>query len=75
MVQFHLWAKIKLFIKFFKRIIKKSFNMGGFWPKMNANGRLDTCELNAGNLSHSERVRKIYNCALETGIKSRIKVI
>ena len=20
--------------------------MGGFWPKMNANGRLDTCELN-----------------------------
>ena len=19
--------------------------MGGFWPKMNANGRLDTCEL------------------------------
>ena len=49
--------------------------MGGFWPKMNANGRLDTCELNAGNLPHSERVRKIYNCALKTGIKSRIKVI
>jgi hypothetical protein len=49
--------------------------MGGFWPKMNANGRLDTCELDAGNLPHSERVRKIYNCALETGIKSQIKVI
>ena len=48
--------------------------MGGFWPKMNANGRLDTCELNVGNLPHSERVRKVYNCALETGIKSQRKV-
>jgi hypothetical protein len=54
--------------------------MGGFWPKMNANGRLDTCELNVligilPNSRHSERVRKVYNCASETGIKSQIKVI
>jgi hypothetical protein len=46
--------------------------MGGFWPKMNANGRLDTCELDAFLLRHSERVRKIYSCALKTGIKSQI---
>ena len=47
---------------------------------MNANGRLDTCELNVfigilPNSRHSERVRKVYNCASETGIKSQIKVI
>ena len=57
-------------ICFCKKIQKKDFNKGGFWPKMNAYGRLDTCELYV--FKHSERVRKVYNCALETGIKSQI---
>ena len=41
---------------------------------MNADGRLDTCELNEGYFfnKHSERVRKGYNSGPEIGIKYRI---
>jgi hypothetical protein len=59
---------------FLSQIIVLSYYMGGFWPLMNADGRLDTCELNEGYFfnKHSERVRKGYNSGPEIGIKYRI---
>jgi hypothetical protein len=59
---------------FLPQIIVLSYYMGGFWPLMNADGRLDTCELNEGYFfnKHCERVRKGYNSGPEIDIKYRI---